>query len=267
MIAGNRAAEEKDMAEPIPSEQAAVDNKEARKAKRAGQTCITFFVVFVISLLSFGKRPIETVSGTSGSGGNLNLISTLGIVMGVFALIFLLAGFKRILRLATTKKVLGLIGCFGLIVHTLLALVSPLSYGAVAPVGTAGFHPIAQSGSEEWVEDGKTYKIASTYFLQLPQGFQFTINYPYPFTQADANMDDNRALAIVFPIIKHAYTSGLYTRYTVAKLGEGPLVPTRIGVVLYEEAGQGARGHRIGLSLDQIKKMIEQESAAQPGKP
>jgi len=45
------------------------------------------------------------------------------------------------------------------------------------------------------------------------------------------------------------------------------LVPTRIGVVLYEEAGEGALGHRVGLSLDQIKKLIEQESAAQTGKP
>ena len=250
------------MAEQVPDEQAAVDDKETRKVKRAGQTCVTIFVVFLISLLSFGKRPMETVSGTGGSSGNLNLISTLGIVMGVFALVFLLTSFRRVLRTTTMKKALGLVGCFGLIVHALLALAWPLSPGGVFPAGTGGFHPLAQSGPEEWVVDGKTCKIASTYFLQLPEGFQFTINYPYPISQANANIDDTRALAIAFPLIKHAYTNGLYRRTTVAKIGEGAIVPSRIGVVLYEQVGENTHGRRVGLTLDQIKKRIDRETAS-----
>lgn len=246
------------MAEQMPDEQAAADLKGMLKIRRVGQTCITMFVVFVISLLAFGKDPLGSMA-YKGS-----LVSCLGVVMGFFALIFLLANLKSVLRLPATKKALGLIGCTGLIVHTVIALFMPLSYGAgAAPaVGTAGMHPLAQSGAEEWVVNGKTYKIASTYFLQLPEGFQYTIEYPYEFNLADANMNDDRALAVALPVMKHAYTNGLYKRMTVGKFGEGALVPSRIGVVLFQKDGQRVRGYRVGLSLDQIKKLIDQQPAS-----
>lgn len=250
------------MTEQMPSEQVAVDNKEALKTKRAGQTCITLFVVFVISLLSFGKAPLARVASSDGSRVNFNLISCLGIAMGVFAFVFLLAGFRRVLRLATAKKVLGLIGCFGLILHTILALFLPLSYGAGTPaaVGTAGNQPLAQSGPEEWIVEGKACRIASTYYLRLPEGFQYTIEYSYRFSQDDGSMDDDRALALVFPLMKHAYTNGLHTRASVYKLGQGAITPSRIGVTLFEKDGGSTRVYRVALSLDQVKKRIEQES-------
>jgi hypothetical protein len=257
------------MVDQTSNEQAAVENREASKIKRVGQTCVSMFVVFVISLLSFGKAPFAKVTGTDGSRVNFNLISCLGVAMGVFAFIFVLTNFKRILRLMTMKKVLGLIGWFGLIVHAILALLLPLSYGAGTPaaVGTAGNQLLAQSGPEEWIVDGKAYKIASTYYLRLPEGFQYTIEYPYRFSQTDRNMDDDRALAAVFPLMKHAYTNGLHTRASVTKIGQGALVPSRIGVTLFEKDGGNTRGYRVALSLDQIKKRIEQESASRSTMP
>lgn len=249
------------MNQQTSNERAAVDRREASRIRRAGRTCITLFVVFLISVLSFGKAPFHTVTGTEGSRVNFDLISCLGVAMGIFAFIFLLLSFKRILRLSTARKVLGLIGGFGLIAHTILALFLPLSYGAGAaqPVGTAGNQPFAQSGSEEWVIDGKTYCISSTYYLRLPEGFQFTIEYPYRFVQADTHMNDERALEIVFPMMKHAYRSNLYKRTSVTKLGQGQLVPSRIGVVLFERRGGSSRGYRVALSLDQIRERIEQD--------
>ena len=53
--------------------------------------------------------------------------------------------------------------------------------------------PIARSGSESWTIAGKHYSVVSTYYLALPEGFQFTIEYealsgsdPTTLTDADA---------------------------------------------------------------------------------
>ena len=252
------------MAERILDEQAAaVNGKELLKAKRAGQTCITLFVVFLVSLLSFGKAPLARVVGTDGSRANLDLLSCLGIVAGVCALLFLLTRLPRVLRLSTARKVLGLIGCVGLIVHASLALFMPLSYGAslAQGVGTAGQQPLAASGPEEWVIDGKTYKISSTYYLRVGGELQYTIEYPYQFGLADTNMNDERALAIVVPLMKHAYAQGLYKRTSVTKLGQGEMTPSRIGVTLFEKGEGETKGYRVALTLDQIKNRIGQASA------
>ena len=71
-------------------------------------------------------------------------------------------------------------------------------------------------------------------------------------------MDNERALPIVFPLMKHAYEKGLYKRTYLAKLGEGALHPTRIGVTLLERRGpERVQGYRIGLSVEQIRERIE----------
>ncbi len=252
------------MAEQILKDQTPVDNREASKIKRMGQTCTTFFVVFLISLLSFGKAPFAKIGSTEVSRVHFNIISCFGVAIGFFAFIFLLTSFRRVLRLATTKKVFGIIGCSGLILHTILALFLPLSYavGTTQTVGTAGNQALAQGGAEEWVVDSRSYKIASTYYLRLPEGLQYTIEYPYQFSQSDGSMDDERALEIVFPLIKHAYANDLYKGASVARVGQGVLVPSRIGVTLFEKHGEKTRGYRVALNLDQIKKRIKQESAS-----
>jgi len=253
------------MSEQVQQEQTPVDRADALKAKRAGQTCITVFVVFLVSLLSFGKAPISRVAGTDGSRVNFNLISCLGVAMGVFAFFFLLLRLKGILRLSMTRKALGLIGSLGLIAHTILAFL-PLSYAArsVQPAGTAGNRPLGVGGSEQWVIDGKTYRISSTYHLQLPEGFQFTIEHPYRFGQAHRSMNDARALEIALPLMKYAYANGLHKRTSVTKLGQGKVVPSRIGVVLVERQGGTARGYRVALGLQQIKERMERMEPETP---
>jgi hypothetical protein len=185
--------------------------------------------------------------------------------MGFFALIFLLTGFRKILRVGGAKKVLGLIGCSGLVVHAILALFMPLSWGTpAASVGTGGNLPIAQSGPENWTVNGRTYNISSTYFLNVREGFQYTVEYPYHFGDTDRNMNDEHALAIVFPLMKHAYAEGLYKRMAVAKVGQGEMTPTRIGITLFEKDGANTKGYRVGLSLDQIKQRIATEATTAP---
>ena len=252
------------MSEQASNEQAVVDSGEASKTKWMGRISIALFVVFVISLLSFGRTPFVKVTYTGGSRINFNLISSLGVAIGVFAFIFVLINFKKALRLTTTKKVLGLIGCVGLTLHTLLAIFLPLSCGTLSSqaVGTAGYRPMAQSGAAQWVIDAKTYNIASTYYLRLPKGFQYTIEYPYRFSQPLKNMDNECTIKIVFPLMKYAYTSGLYKCASVIKVGHGRLVPSRIGVVLFEKQGAITHGRRVALSVDQIKKRIELERAS-----
>lgn len=256
------------MDERTSNEQTPADCREASVMKQAGQVSIFLFVIFVISLLSFGKAPLNKITGTNSSSVNFNLISCLGVGFGVFAFFFLLVRFKTILRIETATKVLGLIGGFGLITHTILAIFLPLSYqlgagfGSARPTGSAGFQPMAQSGAEEWVIDGKTYRISSTYYLRLSEGFQFTIGYPHQFNQGLDNMNKERALKIVFPLMKHAYRNNLHERASVTKLGQGKLTPSRIGVVLFDKQGGKASGFKVALSLDQIKKRISQAPPA-----
>jgi len=255
------------MSEPTTDEQrVAADFRKASKTARVGQTCITLFVMFVISLLAFGKAPLARIVGTKGSRLNFDLISCLGVAGGALALIFLLTGFKKVLRLPTAKKVLGLIGAVGLIAHAALALFSPLSYGAGTPqaVGTAGHQPLAQHGPEQWIIDGKTCKIASTYYLRLPAGLQYTIQYAHRFTPAETKMNDARALETAWPLIKHAYAHGLYKRASITKVGQGAMSPSRIGVTLFERQGDKTRGYGVALDFDQIKERIERESAPAP---
>ena len=210
--------------------QPAGDAKEAVRAKRAGGSCITLFVVFLISLLSFGHAPWNTVAEGQGGRLNFNLISCLGVVIAIYGVIFLATGLKRVLRLTTAKKVMGLVGGAGLAVHLVLALFLPLNSAPTGPAGTGGNTVLGQSGPEQWTVDGKTYEIASTYYLALPDGLQYTIEFPYQFTQADGQMNDQQAIGIVYPLMKHAVQSGAFQRMQIRKLGEGSADPTRIGV-------------------------------------
>ena len=61
--------------------------------------------------------------------------------------------------------------------------------------------------------------------------------------------------------MKHAYVKGLYKRETITKNGQGVIEPSRIGVALFEKRGGDVQAYKVGLSLDQIEKRIEQASA------
>lgn len=227
---------------------------------KVGQACIALFVVFVVALFAFGKAPLGVVAGKGGSSVNFDMLSSVGVLGGVFAVFFLPFRLPAILRLAPVKKVLGLIGGSGLIVHSVIAILMPLSYGSLhAPAGTGGIPPMARSGAEQWVIDGQVYRIESTYCLRLPKGLQYTIDYPWKFDPSEGPMNDARALEIAFPLMKHAYQKGLYKRTRITKLGHGKVLPTRIGVSLFERRGDKVSGYRVALSINDIIWRIQHE--------
>lgn len=253
------------MEQPIsePQPEAAPDDA-TKKAKRAGKPCITLFVVFAIvaGSLNFGKAAWHWVEDSDGSHLNFEIFSCLGLGMGIYAIIFLARNFRRVLGLSSAKKTLGLIGGFGLVAHVALALFMPLTYGMGGhpPAGTAGHPVFGQKGPEQWNINGRMYDIASTCDLVLPEGLQFTIEYSYQFPAGSKAMDDQQALEVVFPLMRHAYQSGLYKQTTVVKVGQGPMEASRIGVSLVERTSNGTRGYRVALSIDEIKRRIEQEA-------
>ncbi|MDY6913749.1 MAG: hypothetical protein SVT52_04750 [Planctomycetota bacterium] len=237
------------------NEVAVLNKKKARFIKNAGQNCIVMFVLFVVSLLSFGRCPAIWTKGDGGSSFNLNILSTIGVAGGLYALIFIPLRLRTILKLPTAKKVLGLTGGIGLIAHSVIAILIPLSSGSGA-VGTAGNVPLARSGVEQWQIDGQVYNVETTYYLRLPEGLQYTVQYPWRFQDSQGPMNDERALKVAFPLMKYAYEKGLYKRFKITKVGQGTITPSRIGVVLFERKGSQTRGYRVALSISGIEKRI-----------
>jgi len=120
--------------------------------------------------------------------------------------------------------------------------------------GAAG--PMAASGPETWTIDGKTYQVAATYYLGLPEGLQYTIEIPWKFEKASP-MNDDVALAIALPLMQHAFKNDRYKRMQFAKAGEGQVEANRIGVALVEQDGQRSHGYRVALSVPEIRSRIE----------
>ena len=123
------------------------------------------------------------------------------------------------------------------------------------PIGsghTAGHSPMAVEGPQTWTINGQVFPVKATYYLALPEGLQYTIDYELPASVPLPHQDDT-ALAIAFPLMEHAYRAGLYNRTDVSKLGTGHLTPSRIGVALYHLEGWHRRGYATALSVDQIK--------------
>lgn len=198
---------------------------------------------------------------------SVNFLSCLGVAMGVYALLFVLLRIRTILRLSPALRVLALVGALGLIAHTALALACPLGAGGhgSAPIGTvSGNWVMARSGPEDWVIDGKTVHINGAYLMKLPEGVQYTIEYPCQFDASGPPKDAASALRLAFPLMKHAFQQGLYTRLHVTKVGAGEMVPTRIGVVVYQQSGNTTAGNKVALSLDEIKAQIEHPATTSP---
>jgi hypothetical protein len=233
------------------------EQRQPKSLRGAGWSGITLFVVFVITLLSFGRAPAgQTARGYVGF--DINIISCLGIGFGIYAVFFLLR-FRTVLKLPPVKKVLGLIGAVGLIAHSLIAVLAPL--GPVSPqaeaVGAGANWVMARAGAEQWMIDGKAYLINGSYLLKLSDGVQYTIEYPCQFGPSGPPQDDANALQIAFPLMKHAYEHDLYRRLHVTKLGSGELVPDRIGVVLFEKLGDQIGGYKVWLGLGEIQRRAQ----------
>lgn len=127
-----------------------------------------------------------------------------------------------------------------------------------APIGsghTAGHTPMAVQGPEIWTVDGKPTTVAATYYLALPEGLQYTIDYQLPAAVAIPR-DDASALPIAFPLMRHAYETGIYKRTSISKAGSGHLDPSRIGVALYHLEGARRHGYATALAISDLKQRI-----------
>jgi hypothetical protein len=103
---------------------------------------------------------------------------------------------------------------------------------------------MAKSGPETWSFDGASFQIASTYYLALPDGLQYTIDYQAPIDLDLGNMNDARAFDAVAPIMRHAATAKLYARHVVRDAG-GNAVPVN---------GVHTHGFRVSRSLEQLQE-------------
>lgn len=131
-----------------------------------------------------------------------------------------------------------------------------LHCGSVPGSGhTGGYSRIVPQGQETWTINGRPYAVAATYYLPLPEGLQYTIDYQLP-PSLDVPHDDTNALAIAFPLIAYAYESGLYRRSSISKAGTGSMAPTRIGVALYRMEGPARQGYATALTLDQVRHRL-----------
>lgn len=236
--------------------------KADRALRRVGQSCITVFVVFLLTLFAFGAAPVTRSSSESGWGMNADGLSCLGILMGAYSLLFLLPRIRLVLKTPATTRAMGLGGALGLIAHSVIAL------AALFPTGANSSPPVATdlSGPEQWSVDGKQYQINRTYLLPVDGTLQYTIEHPRAFGVLESNMTRTRVLDIVFPLVEHAYTNDLHKHMSVHKLGGGKMAVAQFCVIVGQNFSGEFKGYRILLSLDEIRARIKQiQSSAAPG--
>ena len=122
---------------------------------------------------------------------------------------------------------------------------------------TGGHGPMVLSGPEKWTIDGRPYEISASYYLALPEGLQYTIEYPLPDGEVlKTPLTDESATLIAFPIMKHAFENNFYKRGHVAQFGKGPMTVSRIGVVLYPKHDKGM-GFRTAMSFEELENKLK----------
>jgi hypothetical protein len=141
-----------------------------------------------------------------------------------------------------------------------LVLATLLACRCESSPGAGGGHaPLARGGATIWNIDGKDYAIQDTYFLALPEGLQFTIEYEVPPGVDPTRMSDQQAYDFAFPLMKYAYDQRLYQRTAVNRVGSGKQDVRRIGVGLFVRGMAGSsRGYRVARSLEDIARRATQ---------
>lgn len=117
---------------------------------------------------------------------------------------------------------------------------------------------MAPSGALTWTIEGKETRVTNTYYLTLPEGLQYTMEYEALGEAEPTSITDQKAFEIAFPLIRYAFEHQLHERTKINKLGSGVVPVSRIGVVLFARADSGTRGYRVGRSLDEIRTRISQ---------
>jgi hypothetical protein len=237
-----------------PSEQV-LEN--VRLSNRVGRTCkILFFLALVYAV--FMGQGLFIVS--EGDGYKINFVSAFGILLAFYCIFFILRDYRAILKLSWFRMLIGFLGIAAFLTHSVLALFAPMQLLEVSAAGRVisgpvGFFPIAgtATGAEQWIIEGRSYNIKSSYFLVLPEGVQYTVTYQLP--PAQVGVEDEQAELLAFPIMVHIVENELHLRTWIGTL-DGKINPERIGITFLYSQGQGATGYRYGLSIGEIKKRI-----------
>lgn len=123
--------------------------------------------------------------------------------------------------------------------------------------GSPGFSPMAQTGPLDWTIDGKKIKIENTYYLALPKGVQYTIEYAVPPEIKLEGISDEEAFEIAFPLMAYAYKNNLHKKSKITKFGTGKVEPTLIGVALMKKEGIRTSGYRVSRPLQEVAKKLD----------
>jgi len=121
------------------------------------------------------------------------------------------------------------------------------------------YPPMGIQWPETWTMDGKDYDVERSYFLPLPVGMQYTLEYAHGFDKPVEAVTEEEALEIAFPLMRYAYENDVYLRQQTRRAGSGNVTVERIGVVLIKRQGRKVQGYRVGLELDQIAARIRNE--------
>ena len=127
-----------------------------------------------------------------------------------------------------------------------------LRCGGPQTSAAVGFNPIAPMGPEIWQINGSPRRIDASYFLALPEGFQFTVEVPFDSVPSDKA----KAKELAWPFIRYAYEQRLYQRMRIRRPGKGPVESTRIGVALVQHVGAVSRGTRLAMSFNEIEARL-----------
>ena len=227
-----------------------------RSSKRVDRTCKKLFFLALVYAVFMGQG-LFIVSEVDGY--KINFVSAFGILLAFYCIFFVVRDSGAILKLSRFKMLLGFLGIAGFLTHAVLALFAPvqllqINVGRSVITGTAGFIPIAATGAEQWIIEGRSYNIKSSYFLVLPEGVQYTVTYQLPPAQLEG-LEDEQAELLAFPIMVHIVENELHLRTWIGTL-DGKVNPERIGITFLYSQGQGATGYRYGLSIGEIERRI-----------
>ena len=233
--------------------------------KRSRLTCLILFLLSLVGLTCFGQAPLSFHYGDAGLSFDFSLLPIVSWLGAIYAVVFFIKRRKVITLIPQIVRVLGYLGSLilvGSVLWSTLGLTLML-LGFAQSQGTAttgGRLALGQSGPETWLIDGIEYNINSTYYLNFPDGFQYTIEYEH--SRATTIHDKDEALKVVFPIMAHAYTNKLYDRVIWNVRGK-ETKPSRIGVAIFEREGMKSRGYRVALTFSEIDLRLK-ESTRQP---
>ena len=100
--------------------------------------------------------------------------------------------------------------------------------------------PMAPAGAEAWVVDDNPYHIASTHYERGPGNLVvYVVRYRVPAGTPTEGMDMDKAAALVWPLVKHAYNNRTFERARIPPLKGS--TPPAINLAIDLLSSDGAR--------------------------